>query len=91
MGSVRLLLTLLTTVLTFNTAPLPALPADAPSGEAVSAVLSETNGWSDGKAGFTQYEVTVQNRSAGAVSDWTLDLNATSGLTVSQCWNCTLE
>lgn len=91
MGNVRLLLTLLTTVLTFNTAPLSVLPAGAVSGEAVSAVLSETNGWSDGKTAFTQYEVTVQNRSKETVSNWTLDLDAPAGLTVSQCWNCTLD
>lgn len=86
MGIARFLLTILTTALTLNAAPLPLR---TPSGGAVSAALSEVNAWSDGSAAFTQYELTVQNRGTQAVSDWTLDLDAPSGLTVSQSWNCT--
>ena len=90
MGSLRLLLAFLTTILTLNPVTFSARPAQTPSNAEVAAILNETNGWSDGSTDFTQYEVTVQNKGDGTVSDWTLTLDASTGLTVSQFWNCTL-
>lgn len=90
MGRVQRFLAFLTAILTFNTAPLPARPAQDPASATVTATLNETGSWSDGRSDFTQYEVTIQNSGSETVSDWTLTLDAPTGLTVSQSWNCTL-
>lgn len=90
MGHIRVLLTLLTTVLSINTVPLSNSSTAVPNHEPVSAVLTETNGWSDGTTNFTQYEVTVRNGGGTPVSGWSLELNTPSGSAISQSWNCTL-
>ncbi len=53
----------------------------------LSATVSESGGWNDGKSYFTQYTIKLENKGSSDVTDWTVTLSFTGKTSVSQSWN----
>lgn len=67
-----------------------AEPAQTESDGAVLE-LNVSNGWENGSDKFIQLDGAVKNNQTKTVSGWTAVINADSGVSVDQSWNCSIS
>ena len=57
----------------------------------VTMQFKQSNSWEGNGRFYAQYDLVIDNKEAVKISDWTFRLNTTSGTTLEQSWNCTVD